>query len=136
MLTPTTYRRIYRASAWYDLAIAWPFATPLTLPVLWGLLDAAQGGLGLAPLPALGVYMVLFANFFGTVVIFWSLARLRLDDPLLGRFDAVGRFVFSAWMIWALVHGASPLIAIFLAVEIAFGLVQALPVRQSPIAAR
>ena len=130
MLSPTTYRRIYRASAWYDLLVTWPYATPLTLSMIWGMMGGVHAQFGFAPLPELNPMTVAFGNFFGTVVLLWSVLRLRLDQPLLGRYDAVGRFAFAAWMINALMHGGSPVIWLFLIPEICWGIVQALPVRR------
>ncbi|MBW6507595.1 MAG: hypothetical protein K0B00_12705 [Rhodobacteraceae bacterium] len=131
MLSAQSYRRIARASAWYDLAIALPFATPPTLAITWALLGRMETRLGLAPLPELTVYGALFANFFGTVVLVWSVLRLRGDAVQLGRYDAVGRGIFAVWMLVALSRGASPLIWVFFALETAFGIVQALPVTKA-----
>lgn len=129
MISQPTYLRIVRVSAWYDLLIAWPYATPFTFALMWGLLGSMQVKLGFAALPVLDVHAILFANFFGTVVTLWALVRLFRTDAAFGRYDAVGRFAFSTWMIVALLHGATPLLFGFLAVEIAFGIAQALPVR-------
>jgi hypothetical protein len=56
---------------------------------------------------------------------------LRIRDPqqMFGRYDAVGRFLFSAWQVYALAHGASSLLVIFLFFELMWGVAQALPVR-------
>jgi len=128
MLSPSRYRRFYRLSAWYDLLVTWALATPPTLALLWQGFDRLHGALGLPQLPELSVYAILFANFLGSVVIVWSLVRLHLDDPRLGRYDAVARYLFSAWMIVALINGASPVLWAFLIVELSFGVVQSLPV--------
>ena len=130
MLTSSSYRTLYRASAWYDILVTWPYMTPLTLGLMWSFLDQTHAGFGLAPLPELSVYGTLFANFFGTVVIIWSVLRIRLDDPRLGRYDGAGRMLFSSWMIVALLNGASPLLYGFLLIEVAFGILQLLPLRQ------
>jgi len=129
MLTSSSYRRFYRLSAWYDLLVTWALATPPTLALLWQGFDRLHGAFGLPQLPELSVYAILFANFLGSVVIVWSLVRLHLDDPRLGRYDAVARYLFSAWMIVALLNGASPVLWAFLIVEISFGVAQSLPVR-------
>lgn len=131
MVSPTTYRRIYRASAWYDLLVTAPFATPVTLAFVWTHLMWANTALGGGPVPELGVFGVLFANFFGTVVLIWSVVRLHLDRSLLGRYDAVGRVAFSIWMLVALSSGNAPVLWLFLTVEIAWGLIQMLPVGTS-----
>ena len=129
MLTPSRYAQLYRLSAWYDLMVTWPYMTPLTLGLIWNALNTLHGATGLDPLPGLTPYGVLFANFFGTIVIIWSVLRLRLNDPALGRYDAVGPWLFSAWMINALMQGASPLLGGFLAIELVFAVLQSLPVR-------
>jgi len=119
----------FRISSWWDMHITWPLMTPPSLWVLWWLLGKAQIALGLDPLPALDVYAVMFANFAGTVVVVWAIVRLRYDDPAMARYDAAGRWGFSAWMIYALSQGASPILYGFLAVELIFAVLQSLPVR-------
>ncbi|MEX0971574.1 MAG: hypothetical protein WD046_14135 [Paracoccaceae bacterium] len=131
MLNPTLYHRIFRASAWYDLLITWPFMTPLTLGWFWAMMGAGHALFGLQDMPALSVYAVLFGNFFGTVVIVWSLVRLKWNDIRLARYDAAARFLFSAWMLVALMNGASPLIWGFVLVELTWGVAQALGARKS-----
>lgn len=85
--------------------------------------------MGLDALPDLGTYAVLFAHMAGTVVLIWTVLRIKWDDLRLARYDAVGRFAFSTWMIIAISHGASPILFGFLAFEITFGVLQALPYR-------
>ena len=131
MLSPPLFHRIYRASAWYDLIVTLPFTTPLTLAGVWWVWGMIHSSAGLAPLPPLATYAVLFGNFFGTVVVLWSVLRLRLNDARLARYDAVARWLFSAWMLWALFHGASPLLWGFLVVELSFAILQSLPVTSS-----
>lgn len=48
----------------------------------------------------------------------------------LARYDAAGRWVFSAWMLNALLNGASPLLWGFLVVEPGFAVLQSLPLRR------
>ncbi|KPA22129.1 hypothetical protein shim_15760 [Shimia sp. SK013] len=129
-MSPTTFHRLFRASAYYDLLITWPYATPITLALFWNILNGTHASFGLSPLPDLNAYATLFANFFGSVVLIWSVVRLRLNDARLARYDAVGRWLFSAWMLNALLNGASPLLWGFLAIELTFAVVQSLPVRQ------
>lgn len=56
---------------------------------------------------------------------------LRIRDPqaVFGRYDAAARLLFATWQIYALVHGATPLIAIFLVFELAWGVAQLCPDR-------
>lgn len=129
MLSRSTFHKIYRLSAWYDLLVTWPFATPITLALFWSAMGGMHDTIGLAPLPELNTYAVLFANFFGTVVLIWSVLRLRLNNPSLARYDAVGRWAFSAWQLNALLMGASPILWVFLIAEVTWGILQSLPVR-------
>lgn len=54
---------------------------------------------------------------------------LTLEHAPGFSFDAVARFLFSAWQAYALAYGASSLLAIFLFFELAWGVAQVLPVR-------
>lgn len=131
MIDITTYRRIVRISAAYDLGIGLAFSNPLTLGPVWSLLGAVQQALGLGTLPSLDVHAGLFANFFGTVVTLWALVRLLRPDDAFGRIDATGRAAFVLWMGAALMAGATPLLAGFMVIEVAFGIAQALPITRS-----
>ncbi|WP_270729351.1 hypothetical protein [Shimia sp. Alg240-R146] len=133
-MSPQTFHRLFRLSAYYDIAVTWPYATPLTLAMMWTMLGGTQSALGLPPLPDLNAYTTLFANFFGTVVLIWSIVRLRMNDSRLARYDAAGRWLFSAWMLNALLNGASPILWVFLAIELTFAVLQSLPVRAPSVA--
>ncbi|ALL14097.1 hypothetical protein [Caulobacter henricii] len=127
MLSSATYRRVFMASAWYDIAITGVFATPWTLALLYTLFGNIHASLGLRPLQPLPPEGVLFANFLGSVVIVWAVLRLRSGMVWMGRYDAATRFMFSAAMIHALASGASPLLWGFLVIELGFGILQLLP---------
>lgn len=132
MLTQHLYHRLYRVSAWYDLAVTWPFATPLTLWLYWeGVMQPLSAASGLPALPALDPHAVLFANFFGTVVLIWSVVRLKLNDVRLALYDGIGRAAFSAWMIYALSQGVTPLVWVFLLPELGFAILQLAPPRSA-----
>ncbi len=70
---------------------------------------------------------VLYANFFGSIVIVWAFLRLRSGMVWMGRYAAAARFMFSAAMIQSLTSGASPLLWGFLVIELTFGILQLLP---------
>ncbi|MFO0695925.1 MAG: hypothetical protein U0230_20350 [Polyangiales bacterium] len=131
MLERESFHRIYRASAWYDLWVSTPFALAPVVALVWPLFDLLQQRMTGRPLPPLDPHGMLFANFFGSVVLVWSLVRLRYDDPRLARFDAVGRVLFTIAMLRALAYGAMPLLYGFVVVEAVFGLLQLAPVRGS-----
>lgn len=129
MLDAKAYLRIMRASAAYDLIVSLPFATPWTLPLVHTVLVWLGGALGLpGQLPPIDPMSMLLGNLMGSVVVVWSVARLRLGLAVLGRYDAVARFLFAAWQINALLNGLSLAILPLLIIEIAFGIVQLLPI--------
>jgi len=122
------YLRLVRASALYDLLVTAPFATPWSLAWLLRQLDELGQALGLAPLAVFPPEALLLGNLLGSVVCVWAGLRLLQPSLLLGRLDAVARGLFALWQAWALSRGASPLLAVFLLVEIGFGVAQAWPV--------
>lgn len=130
MLDADRYARIVRASALYDLIVTLALATPWTFGLLHGMVSALDAGLGVpGDVPAANALTVLMANLMGSVVVVWSVARLRLRLNVLGRYDAAARFLFAAWQLDALVSGVSWVILPLLLVEVGFGVLQALPVR-------
>ena len=87
-----SYNSIVRFSALYDLAVTTPFMTPWTLTIVLGLINDLHIRLGLpCGVPTFGPTHLLFAGLMGSLVVVWSLARLRLKLPVLGRYDAVAR---------------------------------------------
>ncbi|UUW70826.1 hypothetical protein [Pseudomonas oryzihabitans] len=119
------YLRLVRASALYDLLVTAPFATPWSLAWLLRQLDALGQWLGFAPLATFSPEALLLGNLLGSVVCVWAVLRLASPSVALGRYDAVARGLFALWQAWALYQGASPLLALFLVIEISFGIAQA-----------
>jgi hypothetical protein len=131
MFSLATFRRIVRASAVYDLAVTAPFATPWTFALVLAQLSAVNQQLGGAPLPAFAPFHALIACLMGSIVLVWSVLRIRDPQPRFGRYDAAARLLFSTWMAWALTATGEPLIWLFLLPEAAWCLVQCLPVRRA-----
>ncbi|WP_207284789.1 hypothetical protein [Pseudomonas sp. FW300-N2A2] len=130
MWTSTQYRRVVRGSAWYDLIVTAAFVTPWSFTALHGLLAGLSQALDLpGELPAFEPMHMLMANLLGSIVCVWSVLRIRDPQQVYGRYDAVGRFLFSTWQLYALLHGASSLLVIFLVFELVWGVAQVLPVR-------
>ncbi|CAJ0821991.1 hypothetical protein [Ralstonia flaminis] len=132
MVSESTFVRIVRASAWYDLIVSAPFATPWTFAWLHQALSAVAQALGIGGLPAFEPAHLLMANLMGSVVCVWSVLRIRQASVTLGRYDAVARWLFSAWQVFALISGATLLVVPFLIVEVGFGLLQMMPVGRVP----
>lgn len=129
MYDQPTFRRIVRASAIYDLLLTLPFATPWTFAAVHALLSTINLRLGGVPLPAFEPFHTLMACLMGSVVLVWSLLRVRDPQALYGRYDAVARLLFSSWMAWTWWQTGAPLIWLFLVPECCWFVAQALPVR-------
>ncbi|WP_406840639.1 hypothetical protein ACICHK_38740 [Streptomyces sp. AHU1] len=129
LLAPSrrAYLRLVRASAWYDLVVTAGFATPWTYALLHDALSSLGDTFGLGVLPALDPTQTLYANLMGSVVVVWALLRIIEPLPVHGLLDGVARTLFATWQAYALAHGATRLLWLFLVVEAAFGVVQLLP---------
>ena len=119
-----TYRHLVRASALYDILVAAALATPWTLPIVHGLMSGLNEQLGGAPLPAFAPFHMFIAGLLGSIVVVWSLLRLRAPSLLLGRHDGVARFLFSSWMAWTLAQTGAPVLWLLLVPEFLWGVAQ------------
>jgi hypothetical protein len=131
-ISKASYIKWVRVSGWYDLIVTAPFATPWTFVWLYGLLQAAATSAHLpgefSPLTA---GHVLMANLMGSVVVVWSLARAWAPTVLLGRLDGVARLLFASWQIYAVTSGVSAIVLMFTALELIFGGLQWLKIREA-----
>jgi len=124
----THFRRVVFFSALYDLLLTAPFATPWSFAAIRTQLTALNQALGGAALPDFAAFPLLMANLLGSIVIVWSVLRLRHPEPLLGRYDGTARFLFSTWMAWTLHATGQPVLWLFLIPEFAWGIIQWWPV--------
>ena len=126
MTKPDLTRRIIFFSALYDLIVTAPFATPWTAAPLLHQLADLHGRLGLngEVLTVASPLVMLYINFFGTVVLMWACLRLWQPTVLNGAVDSAGRLFFVLWMARALLAGVSPLLGVFLVLEFLWLIVQ------------
>lgn len=127
-LSRPAYLRIVRASAWYDLVVTAPFFTPWSFAFARNQLSTLNGQLGGGALPPFEPFHALFVCLLGSIVLVWSVLRLRAPSVTLGRHDGTGRLLFSLWMLWALSVTGAPLLWLFVMPELAWGVAQWLPV--------
>ena len=130
MLSVSTFRRLVRASAIYDVLMTAAFATPWTFLLLREHLSALNVGLGGVPLPVFEPFHLLVSSLLGSVVMVWSVLRMLDPQPRLGRYDAAARYLFSTSMAWALLVTGQPVLWLFIVPELAWGLAQSLPLRR------
>ena len=132
MWTADQYRKLVRASGWYDLLVTLAFVTPWSFIALHGLMQSTAQALNLpGELPPFEPMHRMMANLMGSIVCVWSVLRIRDPQALYGRYDAVARFLFAAWQAYALLHGGSSILIVFLVFELAWGIAQVLPVSKS-----
>lgn len=128
-LSIQAFRRIVRASAVYDLLVTLPFATPWTFALLHASLSDTNVLLGGTALPPFAPFHTLLACLMGSIVLVWSVLRIRHPQVRLGRYDAAARFLFCTWMAWTWSVTGIPLVWLFLVPEAAWCAMQLLPVR-------
>lgn len=129
-LSAAGYRRVVRAAAWYDLLTVAPLVSPWSFALLLSVMSAIHEAFGLpGALPAFDPTVTVFANLLGSLALMWAILRLRSPEMRFGRYDAVCRVLYSAWMLHALLNGFSPVLVVYLVCEIALGALQAMPVR-------
>jgi len=119
-----TYLAIVRASAVYDVLLTAPFATPWSFTFAHAQLSTLNQQLGGAALPVFGPFHMLFAGLMASLVLVWSVLRLRAPSVALGRYDASARGLFALWMAATLAATGAPLLWLFLVPEAAWGVVQ------------
>lgn len=127
----STYLRLARASAAYDVVQILPFATPWTLALLLEQLSSLNVWLGGAPFPAFAPLHLLLSTLLGTLVLLWCAVRLKEPSLRLGRFDGVGRLLFAFWIAWAMLVADLPVLWLFLIPELLWGVAQWWPVAQA-----
>ena len=114
------YRRLVRTSAIYDLVATAAFATPWTFELVHKLLGQ------ISSLPPFEPLHVLIANLLGSIVVVWSVLRIRNPQPVFGLFDSVARGLFFTWQLYYLVvMNGAPIVWFFAGPEFVFGLSQA-----------
>lgn len=124
------FLRVVWFSALYDLIVTTPLATPWTFGQSRAQLSAINQALGGQPLPLFDAFQMLFALLMGSIVLVWSVLRLRGPTVQLGRYDAVGRVLFSFWMGWAWLQSGAPVLLLFIVPEVSWAVVQAWRVKR------
>lgn len=123
----TSYSKLVRASALYDLILTSAFAIPLVAAIKLNLLQSLHLYLNLpGHFPDFEPLHLLFVNMLGSVVIVWSVLRWVRPEPVYGAYDSACRFLFSTAMAWALFTQQGPgLLWFFLVPELGWGVLQA-----------
>jgi hypothetical protein len=129
MISVNRNLQIVRVSAVYDLVVTAGFVTPWTASLVFNGFAALSGALALdRAVPTLDITAMLFANLLGSLVVVWSIWRLKQPSRSIGLYDALARIPFAVWQLFAVAHGASFLILGFTFFEAAFAIAQLLPV--------
>ena len=130
MISVNRNLQIVRVSAVYDLVVTAGFVTPWTASLVFNGFAALSGALALdRAVPTLDITAMLFANLLGSLVVVWSIWRLKQPSRSIGLYDALARILFAIWQLFAVAHGASFLILGFTCFEAASAIAQILPVK-------
>lgn len=122
----TTYQKIVRASAVYDLILTAGFALPILAAAKMQLLHDIHLMLALpGSFPEFSLVHLFFVNLTGSVVLVWSILRIRQPLKTFGLYDSLARALFCIAMVYALVVGkATWLLLIMLVPEFLWGAAQ------------
>ena len=114
-----TYSKLVRTSAIYDLITTSAFVTPWT----FNLINDVIGRFTL--LPTFEPLHVLFVNLLGSVVVVWSIVRIKSPEARFGLYDTFARGLFFAWQInYLVLENGNSIVWFFAVFEFAFGVAQ------------
>jgi len=125
-MSTQSYQTIVKASAIYDLVMTAAFAIPILAAIKIHLLRDFHLYLNLpGEFPIFEPVHLFFVNLTGSVVVIWSVLRIKHPLPILGFYDSLTRFLFSLAMVYALTVGQSSyLLLFFLLPELIWGIIQ------------
>jgi hypothetical protein len=120
------YKKLVQLSALYDLLLTFPFAFPKLCELQIQFLKGLHANLHLGgSIPEFLPLHYFFVNLMGSVVIVWSILRIKYPQDILGLFDSFARFLFSAWMLYyLLVFQVTGLVWFLFFPELAWGVAQ------------
>lgn len=124
----STYSKIVRISAIYDVVMTFGFAFPVL--ALWNinLFSTIHSQYELSgSIPEFQPLHLFFVNLMGSLVLVWSAIRIYQPKAILGLYDSFGRFLFSFHMLYYyLNHDVTQLLWVMFIPELAWGLIQLL----------
>ncbi len=122
----STYRKVVRYSAIYDVLMTFSFAFPVL--VVWniGLFSDIHTQYEFSgSIPDFQPLHLFFVNLLGSVVLVWSAIRIYKAEAILGLYDSFARFLFSFNMLYyLLMHDVTSLLWIMFIPELAWGFIQ------------
>lgn len=122
----STYRKLVRYSAIYDVIMTFAFAFPLLAAWNIGLFSGFHIQYGFSgSIPDFQPLHLFFVNLMGSVVLVWSAIRIYKPKAILGLYDSFARFLFSFNMLYyLLVHEVTGILWLMLVPELSWGLIQ------------
>jgi hypothetical protein len=133
MMTPASYKKIVQLGAIYDLLATAALAVPFLSSHVLTLIQRMDGVLGFGtvflPLDSTALFLI---NLGGCAYVVWALARLRAPVPELGRLDALLRLAIVLCQIWAVAHGATPILLGLAVILIAIGMLELWSIAECP----
>lgn len=126
-------RRLLRGLTGFEFALGCAFAIPGGAELVFRMLETARTFLDLPgdTRPADGPVEALFVAMFGCMIALWAAVRLLVPSARLILADLVARVPVSLCLIRAIVTGASPVLAGFLVLEVAGGILEAVALHRA-----
>jgi hypothetical protein len=128
------YKKLVQLSALYDLVITFPFAFPKLCEIQINVLKEIHLRLNLSgTIPEFHPLHYFFINLMGSLVIVWSILRIKYPENILGLFDSFARILFSSLMLYyLLIFKVTGLLWFLLIPEITWGVVQFIGYMKKP----
>jgi hypothetical protein len=125
-MNKSTYKKIIRASAIYDVLMTFGFAFPILVVMNINTISSIHTQFSFSgSIPEFLPLHLFFVNLMGSLVLVWSVLRIAKPEPVFGLFDSIARFLFSFNMFfYLLVYDVTGLLWLFFIPEFIWGLVQ------------
>jgi len=125
--------RAIRGVAGADMVITLPFALPFIADAMIVLIYAIDRQFGLdtpSVFFEMGPLAMMFAHIMGVLGVLWAVVRLRNPSSDLARLDAFARLAVAALIVYAMMQGATPVLWLFVATELAGCAIQFVVLRE------
>lgn len=125
-MNKSTYRKIVRASAIYDVLMTFGFAFPVLVVMNINAISGIHTQLSFSgSIPEFLPLHLFFVNLMGSLVLVWSALRIAKPEPIFGLYDSIARFLFSFNMFfYLLTYDVTGVLWLFFVPEFIWGLVQ------------
>ncbi|PHS20153.1 MAG: hypothetical protein COA86_02360 [Kangiella sp.] len=122
----STYSKIVRYSAIYDVVMTFPYAFPILVAWNIGMISELHTQYSFSgSIPEFSPLHLFFVNLMGSLVLVWSAIRIYKPEAILGLYDSFARFLFSFNMLYYLLaYDVTTILWLMFIPELIWGLIQ------------